>query len=92
MTTTHLLLRSPEGPKYDMAQQKGVPCVTCRCVLVVIKIIFISNTRWLVDSCAAGELLSIDAHLFSDKQDGGQTVYNNSSCHPDFDVQVCAIV
>ena len=38
LTTTHLLLRSPEGPKYDMAQQKGVRCVTCRCVLVVIVI------------------------------------------------------
>jgi len=44
--------------------------------------------RWLVDSCAAGKLLPIDAHLFSDKQDGGQTIHNSSSCHPDFDVQV----
>ena len=35
LATTHLLLRLPEGSRYDMAKQKGVACVTCQYVVLL---------------------------------------------------------
>ena len=36
LATTHLLLRLPEGSKYDMAKQKDVACVTCQYVVLLL--------------------------------------------------------